>query len=161
MLIEMDRYLLHLGKNYSWLSRCDMPIDTHCLYQEQIVCRRCYRLYMEMQGLLAFQAKFLAKLNLNTEGNPKDLLMRLTSKEELQAQAKDKEILNLKTSIPKGIFYIIAEISLGPNSSIITKDNRPVRNDETIHEMYRYRFLLYLHELDELVGVAPNTNYHL
>ena len=90
-----------------------MPIDTHCLYQEQIVCGRCYRLYMEMQALLAFQAKFLAKLNLNTEGNPKDLLMRLTSKEELQAQAKDKEILNLKTSIPKGIFYIIRRNIIG------------------------------------------------
>ena len=27
--------------------------------------------------------------------------------------------------------------------------------------MSRYRFLIYLHELDELVGVAPNTVYHL
>jgi hypothetical protein len=27
--------------------------------------------------------------------------------------------------------------------------------------MSRYRFLIYLHELDELVGVAPHTNYHL
>jgi len=56
-----------------------------------------------MQSLLAFQAKFLAKLGLNSEGNPKDLLMRLTSKEELQMQAKDKEILNLKDNIPKCI----------------------------------------------------------
>ena len=41
----MDRYLLHLGKTYEWLSRCDIPTDTHSLYQEQIVCGRCYRLY--------------------------------------------------------------------------------------------------------------------
>jgi len=33
MLIEMDRYLLHLGRNYEWLSRCDVPTDTHFLYQ--------------------------------------------------------------------------------------------------------------------------------
>lgn len=26
-----------------------------------------------------------------------------------------------------------AEISLGPNSSIITKNDYPIRNDETIH----------------------------
>ena len=90
MLIEMDRYLLHLGRNYEWLSRCDIPIDTHFIYQEQIVCHRCYRLYTEMQSLLSFQAKFLTKLGLNSEGNPKELLTRLTSKEELQMQAKDK-----------------------------------------------------------------------
>ena len=66
MLIEMDRYLLHLGRNYEWLSRCDLPIDTHFIYQEQIVCHRCYRLYTEMQSLLSFQAKFLTKLGLNS-----------------------------------------------------------------------------------------------
>ena len=54
----------------------------------------------EHQSLLYFTK--LKKLNLNCEANPKDLLMRLTSKEELQAQAKDKEIMNLKTSIPPG-----------------------------------------------------------
>ena len=108
----MDRYLLHLGRNYEWLSRCDLPTDTHFLYQEQIVCHRCYRLYTEMQSLLAFQAKFLAKLGLNSEGNPKDLLMRLTSKEELQMQAKDKEILNLKDNIPKCNFYLMQKYLL-------------------------------------------------
>jgi len=54
-------------------------------------------------------------------------------------------------------FYL--EISLGPNSSIITKNDYPVRNDETIHQMVRYRFLIYLHELDELIGVKNNHNY--
>lgn len=53
-----------------------------------------------------------------------------------------------------------AEISLGPNSSIITRNDYPVRNDETIHQMARYRFVLYLHELDELTGVKPNHNYY-
>jgi hypothetical protein len=80
MLIEMDRYLLHLGKNYEWLSRSDSQTDTHTLYQEQTVCSRCYRLYLEIQALLSFQLKFLKKLNLNCESNPKDLLLRLTSK---------------------------------------------------------------------------------
>ena len=56
--------------------------------------------------------------------------------------------MNLKTSIPPGIYLFNIEISLGPNSSIITKNNRPLRNDQTIHEMTRYRFLMYLHELD-------------
>lgn len=45
----------------------------------------------------------MRKLAMNTEGEPKDLLMRLTSKEELQVQSKDKEIMNLKTQIPEGI----------------------------------------------------------
>jgi hypothetical protein len=54
---------------------------------------------------------------------------------------------------------IYSEISLGPNSSIITKNDYPIRNDETIHQMVRYRFLIYLHELDELTGVKSNHNY--
>ena len=62
----MDRYLLHLGRNYEWLSRCDASTDAHSLYQEQIVCSRCYRLYTEMQALLAFQGKFMKKLSLGT-----------------------------------------------------------------------------------------------
>lgn len=49
---------------------------------------------------------------------------------------------------------------MGPNSSIITRNDCPIRNDETIHQMARYRFLLYLHELDELTGVKPNHNYY-
>jgi hypothetical protein len=32
---------------------------------------------------------------------------------------------------------------------------------ETIHEMARYRFLIYLHELDELTTIHPHTNYYL
>lgn len=46
MLIEMDRYLLHMGKNFDWLSRSDASIDPHCLYQEFKICERCYRLYI-------------------------------------------------------------------------------------------------------------------
>lgn len=39
MLIETDRYLLHLGKNYKWLKRSDFQnVDTHCLYQEHKIC---------------------------------------------------------------------------------------------------------------------------
>ena len=102
MLLEMDRYLLHLGKDYKWLARSDANIDSHCLYQECKVCERCYRLYIEIQALLAFEGRFLKKLAVATEADPKDLLMRLTSKEELQVQSKDKEILNLRTEIPEG-----------------------------------------------------------
>lgn len=41
MLIETDRYLLHLGKSYKWLRRSDiMNVDTHCLYQEHKICER-------------------------------------------------------------------------------------------------------------------------
>jgi hypothetical protein len=105
MLVEMDRYLLHMGKNYEWLLRSDASTDSHTLYQEQTICSRCYRLYLEIQSLLSFQGKFLKKLNLSGEGTPKDLLMRLTSKEELQAQAKDKEIMNLRTTIPPGTSF--------------------------------------------------------
>lgn len=46
MLIEMDRYLLHIGKDYEWLGRSDATIDPYCLYQECKVCPRCYRLYI-------------------------------------------------------------------------------------------------------------------
>ena len=77
----MDRYLLHFGKTYEWLNRCDASIDSHSLYQEQKVCSRCYRIYIEIQALLTLQNKFLKKLGLNADGDPKDLLMRLTSKE--------------------------------------------------------------------------------
>jgi hypothetical protein len=42
MLIEMDRYLLHMGKNFDWLSRSDASIDPHCLYQEFKICERWY-----------------------------------------------------------------------------------------------------------------------
>ena len=34
MIIEMDKYLIHLGKDYRWLKRSDTSnIDMHCLYQ--------------------------------------------------------------------------------------------------------------------------------
>lgn len=75
----------------------------------------------------------MRRLSVSTEAEPKDLLMRLTNKEELQAQSKNKEIVNLKNSIPEGTSLFIVEISLGPNSSIITRNNCPLRNDETIH----------------------------
>lgn len=39
---------------------------------------------------------------MSTEAEPKDLLMRLTNKEELQAQSKHKEIGNLRHAIPEG-----------------------------------------------------------
>jgi hypothetical protein len=39
MLIETDRYLLHLGKDYKWLKRSDIQnVDSHCLYQEHKIC---------------------------------------------------------------------------------------------------------------------------
>lgn len=75
----------------------------------------------------------MRRLSVSTEAEPKDLLMRLTNKEELQAQSKNKEIVNLKNAIPEGTSLFIVEISLGPNSSIITRNNCPLRNDETIH----------------------------
>jgi hypothetical protein len=33
MIIEVDKYLLHLGKEYNWLKRSDIGnIDSHFLY---------------------------------------------------------------------------------------------------------------------------------
>ena len=41
MIIETDKYLLHLGKEYKWLKRSDIGnIDSHCLYQEHKICER-------------------------------------------------------------------------------------------------------------------------
>ena len=68
MVVEMDRYLLHLGKQYEWLGRSDATNDSHSLYQEQTVCARCYRLYLEIQALLACQGRFLRKLGLSGSG---------------------------------------------------------------------------------------------
>ena len=63
MLIEMDRYLLHLGKEYGWLCRSDITnVDSHCLYQEHKICERCYRLYTEIQSLMAVEGEFLVRL---------------------------------------------------------------------------------------------------
>ncbi len=45
-------------------------------------------------------------------------------------------------------FHFYSVISMNPNSSIITKNDYPIRNDETIHQMARYIFIIYLHELD-------------
>lgn len=42
MLIEMDRYLIHMGKTFHWLARSDANIDPHCLYQEFKICERWY-----------------------------------------------------------------------------------------------------------------------
>lgn len=43
MIIEVDKYLLHLGKEYNWLKRSDIGnIDSHFLYQEHKVCERWY-----------------------------------------------------------------------------------------------------------------------
>ncbi len=39
MLIELDRYLLHLGKDYKWLTRSDINnVDSYCLYQDHKIC---------------------------------------------------------------------------------------------------------------------------
>lgn len=54
MIVEMDRFLLHMGKDYEWLSRSDMSVDCHSFYQEFKICSRCYRLYLEIQALLGF-----------------------------------------------------------------------------------------------------------
>lgn len=41
MIIEVDKYLLHLGKEYNWLKRSDVSnIDSYFLYQEHKVCER-------------------------------------------------------------------------------------------------------------------------
>jgi hypothetical protein len=43
MIIEVDKYLLHLGKEFKWLKRSDIDnIDSNCLYQEHKVCQRWY-----------------------------------------------------------------------------------------------------------------------
>ena len=55
-----------------------------------------YRLYIEIQGLLGFEGTFLKKVGMGVECDPKEVLLRLTSKEQLQAQSKDKEIHNLR-----------------------------------------------------------------
>ena len=36
-----------------------------------------------------------------------------------------------------------------------------MRNDEAIHQMVRYRFIIYLHELDEMTTIKPSTNYYI
>jgi hypothetical protein len=55
-----------------------------------------YRLYLEIQGLLDFEGVYLKRLGFQMEGDPKDLLMKLTNKLDLQIQSKDKEIHNLR-----------------------------------------------------------------
>jgi hypothetical protein len=41
MIIEVDKYLQHLGKEYNWLKRSDISnIDSNILYQEHKVCVR-------------------------------------------------------------------------------------------------------------------------
>ena len=42
----------------------------------------------------------MRRLGFQMEGNPKDLLMKLTNKLHLHIQSKDKEIHNLKNEIP-------------------------------------------------------------
>ena len=32
MLMEVDSYLLHMGKNFKWLTRSDSIADPHSLY---------------------------------------------------------------------------------------------------------------------------------
>ena len=56
-----------------------------------------YRLYIEIQSLLDFEGVFLRRLGFPMENEPKDLLMKLTNKLDLQIQSKDKEIHNLRT----------------------------------------------------------------
>lgn len=85
MLIETDRYLLHLGKNYKWLKRSDIQnVDNHCLYQEHKICERCYRLYTEIQDLMEVENHFLKNMGFQMEKKPKELLMSLTNEEELK-----------------------------------------------------------------------------
>ena len=62
-----------------------------------LLIKHSYRLYIEIQGLLSFEGTFLKKVGMGVECNPKEVLLRLTSKEQLQAQSKDKEVYNLRS----------------------------------------------------------------
>lgn len=43
MIIEVDKYLVHMGKWDKWLKRSDITnVEVHCLYQEHKVCERWY-----------------------------------------------------------------------------------------------------------------------
>lgn len=62
MLIEMDRYLLHIGKNFEWLARSDPAIDPHCLYQEFKICERWYHSsYAAIDSTLKSKASLTSK----------------------------------------------------------------------------------------------------
>ena len=52
-------------------------------------------------------------------------------------------------------------IELGPNTNITTIDNHPVCNDEIINKMIRFRFIIFLNEIDEVVELGENLSYSL
>ena len=52
-------------------------------------------------------------------------------------------------------------MELGPNSNNITLDCCPIKNDEIISKMVRFRFIIYLNEIDEVVNVDSGYNYYL
>jgi hypothetical protein len=56
-----------------------------------------------------------------------------------------------ENNFPKSTIFIILAIELGPKSNIIfDKDNHPIKNDEMINTMIRYRLVLFLKEIDQI-----------
>ena len=72
----------------------------------------------------------------------------------------NKSISSNKESL-KVLIPLILVIELGPNSNIITKDDCPIRNDEIINKMIRFRFIIYLNEIDEIPTADCGVNYFM
>ena len=93
---------------------------------------------------MQIQKVFLKKIGYEMELQPKDLIISQTNETELKQQAKNKEIKNLMGGIPSGKISLNIVIQLGPNTNIITKDNCPMKRDQIINNMMRFRFILFL-----------------
>ena len=52
-------------------------------------------------------------------------------------------------------------MELGPYSKLIIQDNCPIKNDEIINQMIRYRFIINLVSIDEITKVDPSLSYYL
>ena len=50
---------------------------------------------------------------------------------------------------------------MGPNSKIIFNENCPIKNDQMINKMIRYRVIVYFKELDLIKNLKKDINYYL
>ena len=95
------------------------------------------------------------------ELQPKDLIISQTNETELKQQAKNKEIKNLMGGIPSGKISLNIVIQLGPNTNIITKDNCPMKRDQIINNMMRFRCILFWNEIDFIPDVLQSYHYFI
>lgn len=61
----------------------------------------------------------------------------------------------------KVILSINIVIELGPNSNITTKNDIPLKNDEIINQMMRFRMIFFLNEIDQIPSIQLNNHYFL